>query len=245
MGTPIWRGSIALVEQPNSPQYTYGEKVTQVRIFRGPWTTCLSSAPFRGALGAAVLGGVGVIGYRVAETTVNKERGGIGTLTIKYEVNGDPGGATLPADEISCDLEKFERSLREHPRYASLTESLKTDIDTLLSTAEDNSSHANAKIRVVASALANELYLKNKRQFTHFLLYPPSLKIIRYYWSLPPDLVGGAFRQSPPTEHVPVTMMDVPIQWIREGDRWSYNGTHYQVTRSWMGAIEWDTQIYP
>ena len=73
MPAVLWKGSVALIEQPNSPEHTQGESITVIRTWKGPHSTCVASAPYRGALGTGVSAG-----YRVAEARVARERGGIG-----------------------------------------------------------------------------------------------------------------------------------------------------------------------
>lgn len=252
MSTPQWLGLLqAFIEQPDSFQYNRGEKSTLTRIFRGRFDELLAGMPWRGQWGSA-----GAEGYTVVDASVTRERGGIGKLTINYEILGDDNITPLPPDEVSCDLEKIERALREHPRYAPLTEDHKTAITTLLSTAEDNPSHPAAEKAIFGGGtnpvgipvpLAIELYKKEKNLFTHFAMYPPNVKRVRYYWSLPANLSAGGYRENlPPLGFTPpTTILGQPIEWIREGDRFSYNGTHYIVTSSWLGGIALDRDIYP
>ncbi len=248
MGTVIWRGATTLIEQANSPQFTFGDKIQQVRIFKGPFALCLSSAPYKGALG-----GGSAAGYRVAESTVIPEKGRIGTLTIKYEVNGDPGGATLPIDEFDMTPQKTEKALEDHPRYGALTRGTLQDIRTCRETAQDSTAYLAAAGRIAAlpgatHTLALELWDKLQRGFTQIPIYPPSVKITAYSWVPPASLSGGGYREVPPAfigVSLPSTILGLPVNWLREADAVGYNGTHYHVTKSWIGGPDLDTDVYP
>ena len=240
MPTVLWKGTVALIEQPNSPEYVFGESVQMTRIYSGPHATCLASAPLRGTIGTGV-----AAGFRVTESKVARDRGGVGLLTIKYETVGQPPqGGQLPADEVEVNGEPTEVALAKHPFFTTLTNDLRTDVKTLLETAEENSTHGPAKTRVAASALATKLYEKLKREFTHFPLYPSTFTQVLHYWS-PPALSVGGFRQTPPTGLVTPPPTSPNDGWIREGDRLSYNGTHWQLTRKWRYVPDLDLDIFP
>lgn len=237
--TPTWIGSIALVEDPSSPEWVYGEHITVTRTFTGPHATALAAAPLKGAFGTG-----DAVGLRVSESRVRRSRGGIGQLVIVYETVGQPAaGAALPPSEINLEPQKIERSLKKHPRYVSLTLALKRKIDIWLESLEDDTSEKvkTAKAAVEGNALALELYKKLLDDFTHYALYPPAVKITSYHWT-PQTASAGGFRQSPPIQPV-----DVPtgIDWLREGDGLTFNGTHWVLVRAWIGAPNLDTDIYP
>lgn len=239
MASPLYRGDrSALVEQPTSPEYVFGEVVTMTRTYAGSAALCLSSAPMRGAAGTGVASG-----FKVEESKVSRERGGMGKLVIKYVTDGQPAqGGQLPPTEFGIERDKFERALQEHPNYSGLSEALNTAIKTLLETAEGHSEHATAKALVVGDATANELYLKLRKGFTHYAIYPPVYRETEYSWDPPTGLSAGGFREDPPDDLlVPPTGVD----WLREGDKVSFNGTHWQVQRSWIGGPDLDPDIFP
>jgi len=236
----IWRGTLALVEQPTSPEYVFGESVQMTRSYSGPHATCLASAPFRGTNGTGV-----AAGFRVTESKVTRDRGGVGLLTIKYETVGQPSqGGQLPVDEFEINGEPTEVALAKHPFFTALTNDLRTKVKTLLETATGNPDHVTALTAVNADALAAKLHDKLKREFTHFPLYPPTYTQVLHYWS-PPVISAGGFRQTPPTGLVTPPPTTANDGWIREGDRLGFNGTHWQLTRRWRYVPDLDADIFP
>lgn len=234
-----YKGTQALVEAPTSPEWLFGENIAVTRSFSGPYSVCLSSAPFRGAAGTGI-----VAGYVVTESRVRRQRGGLGELVIQYGLPGGvvPGdGAQLPPDEAEIQNEKLERALAKHPRYSSLTEVLLNHINVLLETSDDGK-RATALAAVTASVLALELYQKLKRGETHYLIYAPVYRLVLHSWTAPGALSSGGFRQTPPSAPI---LPPGDNQWLREGDRATFNGTTWQVEKKWIGVPEWDADIYP
>lgn len=240
MGVAVIRGSTSLVESPDSPKWTFGDQIVAVRTFAAAqYSVALSAAPLKGAIATGI-----VSGLRVRESQVGKTRGGQGTLTITYE--SQPGvipgqGSQLPDDEAEVVNEKLERALPKHPRYATLSEAVLDAVHVLLETT-DTTKRAAALATVTASALANELYLKLKRGETHYLIYAPVYRLTIHSWSAPLNLEVGGFREAPPTDPI---LPPAGYQWIREGDRMSFNGSTWVVEQKWLGAPEWDPDIYP
>ena len=243
MGTPIWKGASTLLDAPNSPEYTFGESVAIVRTLSGPHALCLSSAPMRGAIGTGLFAG-----YRVVESKVSRGPGAVGTLIIRFETNGQPTqGAQLPPDETSMVLEKIERPLAKHSIYDSLSDDIVSEVNTMLSTSRTDEAHKAARKAIDESSvaiktLALKLFSKMRRGFTHYPLYVPVFSVTLHYWGPPTGLHAGGVLQSPPTN---ILTLPAGLDWLREGDSTSYNGTHWQLTRRWIGAPDLDSEIYP
>ena len=243
MGTHIRRGDTALIDQPDSPKWVFGDQVTMQRNFMATnYQVAKDAAPMKGAIGTGIAQGL-----IVRESQVTRVRGSAGSLQITYEnfPGAIPGqGAQLPADEAEVVNEKLERALPKHERYASLTETLLNHINVLLETTDEGkrTTALTAVVGPPGNALANELYQKLKRGETHYLIYAPVYRKVLYSWIAPPDLEAGGFRESPPTFPI---IPPAGYEWIREGDRLSWNGTHWVTERKWLGAPEWDAHIYP
>ena len=243
MPSSIWRGSLLLIEQPTSPQWVFSDKVTVTRTWKGPYALALSSAALKGT--AAVVSGNNM---RVVQSTVSKERGGIGTLVISYDNDGQPSqGAQLPLDEVTISVEKQERSLKSHPRYDGVTEAMKGQIDDLVSIKTTDSSYASMRAAVAAVPLGNELYLKLRSGQVSYVFYTPTFKNTLHYWTPPGGLTVGGFRTNPPASTVPLPTGSAlgALSWLREGDSVAYNGSTWQVTQAWLAGPDLDTDIYP
>lgn len=239
MATPLWKGTQALIEAPNSPRWVFGDSLLLTRIFSGPHGACLSAAPMKGAVGTGIASG-----YIVSESQVERQKGGIGLLTIQYTLPGGaaPGqGAQLPPDEVEIQNEKLERALQKHPRYAALSEPLLNHINILLETSED-SKRAPALAAVLGNALANNLYLKLKKGETHYIIYAPVYRIVTNFWTPPSSISSGGYLETPPS----ALNVALPsgLDWLREGDRLTFNGATWQLERKWVGVPDWDSEVY-
>jgi hypothetical protein len=243
MPTPIRKGSTALIEQPNSPRWNFGEQVSCVRTFMATsYDIALASAPMRGAVGTGI-----VSGYRVSASQVERVRGGAGSLSISYEnfPGTVPGqGSQLPADEAEIVFEKLEHPIRRIARYEPLSSADQHIVTTLLESLDDTTA-TEAAVKATQSPnelLIYELLEKLRRGETHKLLYTPVYRLQIHSWTAPLDLDPGGYLDTPP--NFPI----VPPQgneWLREGDRLSFNGTLWVQEKRWLGAPEWDHDIYP
>lgn len=236
----IWRGSVQLQEQPDSPEWSFGEQIRLIRRFSGPHGACLAAAPLGGAIGGGIASGL-----RVAESRVTKSRGGIGLLTITY--GNQPGevpiqGQQLPDDEAEITDDEVEEQLKNHPNYSDLTAEQLANINTVLNTAWDDPLSQAAFLALAPDAVALELLTKLQRGFTHYPVAAPVYQLTMYFWERPTGLSSGNVRQSPPS--VPI-IPPAGLDWIRKPDRLSHNGTYWVLVRRWQGYKDLDSDIYP
>jgi hypothetical protein len=242
MGTPIRRGSNALIEQPDSPRWEFGDTITCTRRFQAAeFAIALAAAPMKGAVGTGVVNGL-----RVSNSQVSKVRGGMGVLTISYE--SQPGaipsqGAELPDDEAEIVNEKIEHAIARHPRYAALSIDLLSDIQTAVETTDDAKYQAafQSIFSSPQSELGFELLKKLLKGETHYLIYAPVYRLVTHSWTAPINLQSGGFVQQPPNDPI---VAPVGYQWMREGDRLSFNGSLWVTEKKWIAAPEWDPNIY-
>jgi hypothetical protein len=239
MGTTYTLGEETLNEDPGSPRWEFGERIICRRTFRGSYDLCLSSAPMRGAYGTGDFAG-----YRVDKSTVDHAQGDRGLLVIDYQTSGEPPqGATLPETESSIDLQQIEQDLRKHPRYTALTTGNFNDITTLLENDQDKDAYNAAHARILADdqfELIDELWGKLERKITHYALWTPTVRLKVFYWSPPDGLTTGGFIEDPPA------MWITPPSgtYLRAADSVQYNGTTWEVTSTWVGAPDWDADLY-
>lgn len=239
----IWRGSQALTETPTSPQWTFGEQVKCVRTFRAPYPVALASAPGKGALGVGV-----VAGLRVAESNVQKEKGNIGLLVINYEtVPGVPLNDTpLPPMEEGLNRNRIDFDVRTHPQFASLTERILADINTLLNTAPSEDRYEQAfedlaTLPAPTKALAENLYDKMRRGIVTYWQFPPEFTRTTYHWTEPTGLSGGGYLETPIPQLIRIP---AGFQWLREADALNHNGTFYVLVEKWVGGKNIETDLY-
>lgn len=238
MPTVIWKGSSQLEEAASSPQWKFGEKISVTRTFFGPYSLCLSSAPLRGAFGTGI-----ATGLRVAESSVKRQKGGVGMLEVQYETGGGQPtqGATLPRDEVSIKPEKLERALAKHPRYSSLTATELQVAKNILETV-DISAQQDMEAQYASNALLMDYLAKRQKGISHYVIYGVVYTLTLHFWNAPTDLTLGGFLEAPPT--TPAGGPSDTI-WLREGDNLSFNGTTWMVEKKWVGAPDWDTDLYP
>jgi hypothetical protein len=239
MGETYILGDEALNEDPGSPRWEFGERITCRRTFRGSYALCLSSAPMRGAYGTGDFSG-----YRVDKSTVEHAPGDRGVLSIDYLTSGEPDqGAQLPDSESSIELQQIEQDVRTNPRYTSLTSQNLNDITTLLETDQTSAEWTAAQTRTQADEqweLINELWDKLERKNTHYALWVPTVRIKVFYWSPPDGLVLGGYLEDPPAMY----LTPPAGVYLRAADSVTFNGTTWEVTSSWIGAPDWDTDLY-
>ena len=208
-------------------------------VFKGPYSLCLSSAPGFNAIGTGAAAGL-----RVKESTVTRERGGIGVLTIAYAPYGTALAEflPLPPDTESLERNQLEYALQYHSKFASVTSQQLTDINTVLNTHWEDPVHGDALDRVNTNFAAGQLLLK-KQKGTHFFVeYPPIYTRNSYSWDEPTGLHGGGTTGSPPTFGL---TLPAGFLWLRHADSLSHNGTHFELSRKWQGSKEIDPDLYP
>ena len=239
MPTILWRGQTTLVEQPDSPRWEFSERVLCVRVLKGTYALCLASAPMRGALGTGDMSGL-----RVDKSTVARETGGIGTLTITLESNGQPAqGAQLPPDVERCETIEAELELKKHPLFQEIPLGILHAIDIVIERVAEDDEYQRASDSIFAyGGLAEDLLNKLRRGLT---TYPePGVRYSRrtYYWESPEYLNFGNDRETP----VAITIgLPIDLQWLRRPDTVEFDGTHYVVESSWVGSKELDSDLWP
>lgn len=235
---PIWRGSLELQEQLNSPAWEFSDRVSVARTFKGPKAACIAARPPNGAFGFG-----DYIGLRVVHATVGPvDKGGIWGMSFRME--GLPPGEPLPPDEGGTEMTQLEFALEKHPRYAALDLDTKEAVrQAVHASSEKDRLEAESSFLAGSDAdavLGNELYGKLLVGEDHFVMYVPV-----YKWSvasyLPPAMDKGGYPQ------VPFGPFPFPsgVDWLRAGDTSQYSGHYWKLTRTWIAAKQWDPQIYP
>lgn len=243
MPTVIWRGITALTEQPNSPEWQFGETITCHRTYRGPYSVCLSAAPGRGALGTGQTAGLAV-----SQSTVRRERGSIGVLEIEFGTNGTPiANVPLPPDTEKIQGDRQEFSLAQHPLFAPLPKGTLQDITSIIEYGSESDNFKAVALRLLnlnptLKPLADKLALKLIRGQSHFLEYSPTYLRTSFHWEAPVNLSAGNKIETPVTINL---FLPTGFLWLREADSVDFDGTFYRLEQKWIGSKEADPDIYP
>jgi hypothetical protein len=236
----LWIGSQLLIEQPTSPMWRFADPTTATVIYKGPFSLCLSSAPLKGAYGSGDYAGL-----IVSESTVTRDRGGIGTLTIVYE-GLRAGDTQVPADEPEVNLVRHDFALERHPLFIGLTPELLQAARGYVDAKSDLEVQEFSWVLVEENSSAELLqkiltYMdKYERGMEKFALWVPEYKLTTYWITEPYQETGGYPEDPPGTPTAPLGW-----EWLRAGDSLSWNGTHWKLTSSWIAAPLWDPEIYP
>lgn len=233
--TRTYYGTESLELQPGSPVISWGEKVTHVLVYRGQWAAVQAGLVPKYTLGTGDQEDLWVVGCRATRGA------GFSSLEISYEtVPGadNPSGGTPPESQYAVEFDETKRKLEYHPAYDELTKEQKTAVRELLDATEPTA-RDRAKAVVNASALTTALYEKLLRGQDTYVLGLPTITVTAAYAGIP-SLSGGGYIDTPPGT-IEFTGSWV---WLRMPDQMQWDGSFWQVTSRWRGALDWDTDIY-
>jgi len=241
----IWKGksdlftagvNTVLVEQADSPEYVFGEKVTCVRKFKGLHSLCVSSAISRGAIGTGDMAG-----FWVTRSLVRRQARQIGELVIEYEAYDSSSGASLPPDEYGLHPFEVNPKTEQHPLFASLTEAERELVRGWVD-APDPTTRATNKA-LVTGALAQQLGGKLLSGIETYYLAGWTYSWSLYSWSIP-TVVDGGYVETPGG---PLNgYLGSGVDWLRQADDLTFDGSNHKLTRTWLGGPtgQWDADLY-
>ena len=233
----IWRGTGVLIEQPDSPLWERGDVTRATMKLKGLYALALASMLRKGALGTGAFAGMKVI-----SSTVARERGGVGLLTIVLEGPApEDDDIILPPDEFECDFGQQELDIKKHPNYAALTAEDLWAVDAFINSADFQTVDFFEWLTEGPNGPAAESLLERlQRGEDHYAIFPPVLRWTSYFLDEPAPN-GGGYIEIPPTPSAPTAGW----AFLRAGDSISFNGTFWKLTRTWIGSRDWDNEIYP
>jgi hypothetical protein len=238
----MWYGTGVLTEQANSPRWEFGETARATQVFKGMYEIARASAVGKGVLGTGEFNGM-----KVASCTVERERGEIGVLTIVWEglvlSEEDPEGDSiqLPPDEVELDHSLSEIDIKKLPQYSDLTKEDLWAIEAWIGSADFQTQEFLDWMETSENvAIIRELRDNLQRGETHKLLYPPVVRWTSYFVNPPPTTEGG-FLEYP--SGAPINVPSA-YQYLRAGDSLSKSGSFWKLTRTWIGAEQWNPTIY-
>lgn len=242
----IWRGSTSLVEQADSPQWTYGEEIVALARYKGPTAVCVSNLVPKGTSGSGVFAGLVVESSRTIP-----EKGGLAALEISYKgiptgASGGPAAVTqVPADEYDFQPNEEELAIETHPRYASLATSYidgtsELDLVRLATNAGSGDERSSALDMLTTHDLALELFGKIQKGKTHFL-YPAPIYIWTLFFISQPTIDLGGYPESP----TGAMIEPAGFTWLRVADSLTWTGIFWRLQRRWFGSLVVDFDLYP
>jgi hypothetical protein len=233
--TQQWIGSEALVEQPNSPAWDFGDAITATVTYKGPFSVCLANAPRKGALGLGDYAGL-----VVTSAKVTKEKGGIGVLVIVY--GGLPVGETqVPSDLVSVQQRETNLRLALHPRYANLSISDRAACETFAQSWNKGDDWEWEEFAwVLDDPQLTEYSELLARGVEAFMFRSPVYEWATHYIDEPWQ-DSGLYPEDP---WGPVTA-PLGFEWLRMPDQLEWTGTFWKLTRRWIAALQVAPELYP
>jgi hypothetical protein len=244
-GTPkavVWRERTpdALVEQPNSPQLEFGDRVILRRTYRGKYAVCIAAMAPKGSMG----GGANT-GYFMEGCTVEKERGGIGVLREVWAAGGiDSPGSQLPPDEFACIPVELNPRIETNWRFDGVTAAeVETCMNAVRGATYIERDKEAALIASTGSQQAKDLLEAMQGGAETYYLAGYKYAWVFYAFDAP-FLIQGGYIETPggPLQgYLPNTM-----DWLRLGDAVTYLNGMYRCERSWLGAPigHWNPKLY-
>ena len=227
MGTPTWRGPTdQLIEMPDSPEYDLGSSGTIcTRVYMGLYSLALA-----GKLPKETIGTGDMTGWLVQSSKVQRQRGGIGKLTVVYGgggTNGAASGEQLPPDRFGCTPFEVNARLETHSRYSSLSDDDFKNVRT-----DETCFQKDSSLSVALSGMALDLFLKKIKGQTGFYQFG-----FKYQWTVSNyNVIGtlnaGGYLESP---YGPVgSFIPGSFSCLRQADDLKWTGRLYEYTRSWL-----------
>lgn len=237
MVTPTYKNLDILIEQPESGRVESADSRTITKIYRAKYSVCVAAIKFKGTLGSGSL-----LGYEIRSSSVERERGDLGRLTDVWSAGGDdadPETTPLPQDEVAITANNLSPRLERHLKYSSLTAAEFQKVDDAVRA--PNASQRDA-IKATLSTLGRELVDKITKGNESYYLATLRYSWVTHSYTVPNSTRGGyidTIAGSPLAGYFLGT-----ISWLREADNLEYSNGIWRLTRSWIGADAWDSDLY-
>lgn len=241
MATPIWIGYRGLVATPKSGSFEFGERIYYTEVLQGKYADALAycDVRHRGAI-VTIVGLAGV--FCVEQSSVDNDRGGIGTATVKYVWLN-----SVPPDEWNVTPVEDNPPIERHTFFSALTSDdfKKARASFLAAQAQGQTSIDNAIAGTTNATLTQKLinkWLKGEETFYN--------AAARYQWKAYYTSMSGVILRRGGYIEVPGGPGVLPPNyvWLRQADEDGWNNGLYWVSRSWLGYPDflagWDTDIY-
>jgi hypothetical protein len=257
-----------LVPQWSGADVQLADRVTTSDVYRGPVQLCRESVLSRGVYGSGFRSG-----WVVTSSKVQRERKGIGTLTINWEVGGpwaDP--KFLPLDDFHSEAVELYPKVERHPlmfgpdypnnqgdRISTVTiehcyqavngatamsrNNARDYIESLYNNPDDPPTGSTWDAQWLFGIL-----LLDWLSHGHETYYMAGTKYshVWYSFNLPTLNNGGVIEPFP---NAGPRMGDASLSWLRLADNpepAGVNGSVYKITSTWLGGPNghWDNNLY-
>jgi hypothetical protein len=246
--SPVWKGSSALIELPESPEITSSKDgLVYVKTFKGPISLIISSMPSRLSSYPGVPRSL-----KVDTVKAKNGPGGIGTLTItccQSPVSGIVDGAPEPIEEV--EWVEVQRPLKSHKMFQAGGDHELDDGDLSDLVAWQNQNDPVA-MKAFKFPLANNggtddlsdnakiyarKWLRGQESYNE---YAP---VFRSTTTLPsqPESGGCGIIGNPDAQG---STPPPYYQWLKNADRVMKRNRTWERIQEWLGAWWWDPDIY-
>jgi len=244
--TPVWVGSSALQESPDSPQISLSkEGLTYTKIFTGPFATIEAAMPVRFAAVTGVPTGLGV-----DMATIKNGPGGVATLTIVCCQSPSQGIGETPIPIEEIEWVEVQRPLKSHKMFQAdgVNELDDGDLSDLVAWQNQDNSAQMKIFKFPTGSGATDTLSDNATVYAkkwlrgqeYYNEYAPVYKKTLTLGSAP--YTGGCgIIEAPVTSE---TTVPPYYQWLKNADRSIKRSRTYERVQEWLGAWWWDPDIY-
>lgn len=235
-------GSDTLTYERGYPKITLGEQVRVECLYSGSYANAWSNRAYKGDTFVFTVPGTSTsLTLEVEACNVNYTTGTRGLLSIVAV--GFVSDQTLPADVEAVTPQRTDLKIEEHPTWASkLTPEVVKDMEDAVRSGKTYSQIiADARWAYIDTDADFSEILELRLKGVHvYAVWPPVVKVTSHYLVCP-TLTDGGFQETPV-----LNTMTVPnVAYLRAADDVEWNGSFFRVTRTWMGAPEWNESLYP
>jgi hypothetical protein len=255
MKSPLWRGSKEITEAPDSPKWDFQlEDTICVRVFYGPYATCLAKKPLNNQK-------MNDVGMYVVNVKVNKQAGGKGEMIVTLgQYAGFTTGLTagVPA-KVERDYIATDRKLEAHPRYAynetgavGAKELSMLDLVQLKKWEDESNSALRAAFKFTdgtektLSENAQDFARKKLKGQDSYTVYVPVLRRTSTWNVAPPGETCGKRIEASALPADIKALAPAGYAWLKTADRSPQSGRsgRYERFEEWTGFDSIDADIY-
>lgn len=202
--------------------------IVNVSVREGKFADCLAALPSIGDVDTKM-------GGYVTAASVEQTQAGLGRLTVQSESRN---GTAI----YEIDWQQIQKSIKDHPRYNggayTLTDTDWEHIDAALAGQKQTS--AGASVDVSSPAGRANAYTKMRKGIDSYVVFAPvARKTTRNILIFSAGSNLGSYSATAPFAGCPSG-----YKWLKTSDRARKEGPFWERTEEWLGADNWDPQLY-